>query len=495
MGQVARGRRCQPVVGEDERVAGPARVVVVGGGVAGLAAAFALTREAPAGTAITVVDGARRLGGKLHTTELAGRAVDEGAEAFLVRIPDAVDLVGQLGLADRLVAPATTAAGVYVGGQVRALPGGTLLGVPSSTAGLSAVLSPAAVRTVGDEATRPGEPLTGDVAVGTLVTARLGREVNDVLVDPLLGGVYAGRADGLSLRATMPALADRLTDRRVGLVEGARQVLAATSGPPAGEPVFGTLVGGLGVLVDALDTALRRAGVTVRTGLPVREMRRTPSGFRLLGGPVPEPSVLDAEAVVVATPAAPAARLLAGVAPAAAAELSTIDYASVAVVTLAYRGGLRLPPGSGVLVPAAPDRLVKAVTFVSAKWPHLAGPHTFVRASVGRAGESAALHRDDPDLVAAVTAELARLFGVAGRPLVARVTRWGGALPQYAVGHADRVGRIFAAVQAVPGLAVAGAAYRGVGIPACIGSGRAAAARVAASLAAAGTGGGESAHG
>ena len=511
--------------------------VVIGAGIAGLTAAYELGR-AP-GVEVTVLEGATRIGGKLRVSQVGGLPVDEGAEMFLVRVPEAVDLVAELGLSGGVVHPVTTSAGVYVDGAPRPLPAGTLMGVPARPASVRAVLGEAGVRSATDEPGIPGDPLAEDVAVGAYVARRLGRPFVDRLVDPLLGGVYAGRAELLSLQATVPTLYAELR-RTPSLVEAAAratsqpppsmtggpgadtqavtpepanpqppgtQTTAGTragtgmagngdtgSGPggagngdtealgsPPGNPVFGTLPGGLGTLPGAV---LAASGATLRLGLPAREIHRTPTGFRIVAGPVPTPTELTADAVVVAVPATKAAPLLRAAAPAASAELAGIEYASMAVLTLVLARA-DLPAGSGMLVPATEGFAVKALTYSSAKWAHLAGgPHVVVRASVGRYGEPEALQRSDEDLVDAVRADLATLTGMTDAALVeARVTRWGGGLPQYAVGHVDRVRRIRAAVAAVPGLAVCGAAYEGVGVPACIRSGRSAAAQVLAGTA------------
>jgi oxygen-dependent protoporphyrinogen oxidase len=459
----------------------------VGGGIAGLAAAYVLRRDAPPGTAVVLLEGASALGGKLRVSTVAGVPVDEGAEMLLARVPEGIGLARAVGLAGEIVHPASTAASVLVRGVARPLPGGTVLGVPADLAALRAagVLSPAGLAAVEAEPGRPPEPLDGDVGVGEYVGRRLGREVVQRLVDPLLGGVYAGRADLLSLRATIPTLAQRLelTDGPAGggsLLAAAGAVAAEAAG--AGGQVFATLRPGLGVLPEAVA---RAAAAEVRLGLPVRRVERTAAGFRVVAGPVPSPTVLPADAVVVAVPAVKAAPMLAAAAPAAAAELAAIEYASVAIVTLAYPASVaRLLAGSGLLVPAGEGWAIKALTYSSTKWPHLAGRDVVVlRASLGRHGEEQVLHRDDADLVALVTGELAAFAGLDAAPVEARVTRWGGALPQYAVGHIERVRRIQAEVARVPGLAVCGAAYDGVGVPACIRSGVAAAARVVAHLA------------
>ncbi len=448
-------------------------VVVVGGGIAGLAAAYALTRSP--GTTVTVVDGARAFGGKLRTSTIDGLAVDEGAEAFLMTGAHGLDLARAVGLGGDIVHPATTAALIAVDGSLRPLPTGTVLGVPGDLAALAAsgVLTPAGLARVRAESDGP-EP-AGDVSVGELVRERLGDEVVDRLVDPLLGGVYAGRADALSLRATVPALAAAM-EAQPSLLAAARSVRAAA--PQRSGPVFASLRGGLGALVPAVVRAL---AADLRLGLPVREIRRSGTGFMLTAGPVPNPTHLSADAVLLAVPAAPAGRLLRELAPVAVTELAGVDYASTAIVTLAYQGAA-LPPGSGVLVSAGERRSVKALTFSSQKWAHLAGGLTVVRASIGRHGEEAVLQRPDEDLAALAAGDLAALTGITVSAVAVRVTRWGGALPQYAVGHLDRVRRIETAVSAVPGLAVAGAAYHGVGVPACIASGYAAAERIATYL-------------
>lgn len=430
-----------------------ARVVVVGAGIAGAAAAYALRAHT-----VTVVDGAAAVGGKLR---------EDGAEQFLVRVPEAVDLAHALGLDEKVVHPRAATAAVWSRGRLRSLPARTMLGVPSSVRSLLGVLRPSEVIRASADLVAPGDFPTEDVAVGSYVRRRLGDAVVDRLVDPLLGGVYAGRADELSLFATMPAL------RAAGgpsLVRSAR----AAVGPGADGPVFATLTGGLGQLVCS---ALSAAGAEVLTGRAVRRISRTPTGFRVVHGPTTDEKAIEADAVVVAVPAAPASRLLADVAPVAAAELSAIDYASVAIATFRYDVA---PAGewSGFLVPAVESRAVKAVTFSSRKWAHLDGsPAQLVRCSLGRMGEVALLQRSDEELMSLAAADISAMTGLP-EPVESRITRWGGGLPQYGVGHLDRVERIRAAVAAAPGLAVCGAAYDGVGIPACIRSGYAAAAQV-----------------
>lgn len=444
------------------------RLVVVGGGISGLAAA---SFAAEAGWSVTVLEASPQVGGKLRVEEVGGVLVDVGAEAMLTVRPEGVELLAELGLAGERIAPLTTAARVRAAGHNHPLPARTMLGIPASTDALraSGVLTAAGLAAVEAEPSRePLPPLTSDVAVGALVRDRLGDEVADRLVEPLLGGVYAGRADDLSLCATMPALAARLESGAGSLVAAAQAVTDVGARAPSAGPVFTSLRGGLGRLPLALAASGRFA---VRTGVTVRTVRRTPRGFELVYGAVPTSSVVEADAVVVATPPGKAARLLGELAPAAAAELAGVESASMAVVSFAY-AGVTLPPGSGLLVGTGERLATKAVTVSSQKWPLATNGLVLLRASVGRAGEPLPLQLDDRELVGLVRRELRVLLGVDAEPVDVRVTRWGGGLPQYAVGHIERIARVRAAVADVPGLAVCGAAFDGVGIPACIGSAR-----------------------
>jgi oxygen-dependent protoporphyrinogen oxidase len=444
----------------------PRRAVVVGGGIAGLTAAREL---AAAGREVVVLEGSSRIGGKLLTAEVAGVCVDVGAESMLARRPEGMDLAREVGLG--LVHPATTASAVWTRGALRPLPR-SVMGVPVDPDQVadSGILDDAGVDRLRHERTGPdiGDE---DVSVGDLVADRLGGEVVDRLVEPLLGGVYAGHARLLSARATVPQL---VAWSRGSLVAGAADALAASTGAP----VFAGIAGGMGRLPRAVAS-----GLDVRTDATVRALRRTPDGFALVVGPTTAEQELVADEVVLATPAAPTARLLQMVAPVAAAELAAIESASMAVVTLAFPaqdvGGLA---GSGFLVPPVDGRTIKASTFSFNKWEWVreaGGGLLLLRTSIGRHREESVLQVADEDLVAASLADLRDATGLAARPVDTHVQRWGGGLPQYAVGHLDRVARVRAAVAEVPGLGVCGAAYDGVGIPAVIASARRAVADLA----------------
>lgn len=461
------------------------RVVVVGGGIAGLAAAWELRGLLSERDELVLLESGDRLGGKMLTADVAGVPVDQGAESFLLRVPDALGMVRESGFGDEVVHPASGATMLALDGRLRPLPARTLMGVPADldAAAADGVLDEASIARARRDLSDPGEPVTEDVSVGAYVSRRLGRAVVDRLVDPLLGGVYAGRADGLSLRATVPTLAAAAA-RHTSVIAAAQEALAPPAVPTApATPVFATVRSGLGTWAGAIGAGL---GPVVRTDVTVREIHRTPTGFRLVTGPVPAPVALDADAVVVAVPATPAARLLAEVCPVAARELSGLDYSSVAIITLAYPPGTAVAGLTGVLVPASSGRAVKALTMVDHKWTHLDGGPMLMRASAGRIGDTAVLDRTDDELADLVAGDVAALVDVPGRPIASRVQRWGGALPQYAPGHLDRMARLGMALASVAGLEVAGAAYAGVGVPACVRTGRSAARAVARHLGIAG---------
>ncbi|MFF0341030.1 protoporphyrinogen oxidase [Kribbella sp. NPDC004875] len=455
------------------------RVVVVGGGISGLAAAHALA-TGPNPPQITVLEGSPRLGGKLAGAEVEGVPVDLGAESVLARRPEAVDLIRALGLGDDVVHPATTSAGLWIGDRIRAIPP-TVMGVPVDPAAAADVLGAAGAEQVAHEAELPAPALTEDVAIGRFVAERMGSAVTDKLIDPLLGGVYAGNADEISLAAAVPDLYAKL--RTAPSLLAATAELRELGQQRAGQPVFAGLAGGINRLIGALERDLTERGVEIRRKLAVRRITRQADGYALEAGPVPDPTYLTADAVVVAVPATPASRMLAELAPAASTELATIEYASMAIVTLAVRK--RDWPadatGSGFLVPSVEQRTIKASTYSHAKWAwsgEAGGDLAVLRASVGRLGEEYVLQRSDEELVALAAADLRAAIGLRAEVVGSVVTRWGGGLPQYAVGHLDRVDRVESAVAGVPGLAVCGAAYRGVGIAACVASGGKAATRV-----------------
>ncbi|MFF8321607.1 protoporphyrinogen oxidase [Streptomyces bobili] len=447
---------------------GTGHVVVVGAGIAGLAAAHRLLDR---GARVTVLEASDRVGGKLLPGEIAGVRVDLGAESMLARRPEAVALAREVGLAGRLRPPATATASIWTRGALRPMPKGHVMGVPGTAAALAGVLSDEGLARIARDADLPRTEVGEDVAVGAFVAARLGREVVDRLVEPLLGGVYAGDAYRLSMRSAVPQLFQAARTHR-SLTEAVRDLQAKAAANQQSGPVFMGIEGGIGSLPPAVAASVEARGGEIRTRACVSALRREPAGgWQVTVGD----RILHADGVIVAAPAPVAAALLAAESPEAAAELRTVEYASMALITLAYRrsGTAALPHGSGFLVPPVDGRTIKASTFASQKWGWIADqdPEVAVlRTSVGRHGETAILERSDAELVDVSRHDLKAATGLDATPLETRVTRWTDGLPQYPVGHHARVARIREHVGRLPGLAVCGAPYDGVGIPACVAS-------------------------
>jgi len=460
---------------EVETRTGTGHVVVIGAGIGGLAAAHRLLDR---GVRVTVVEASDRVGGKLLPGEIAGARVDLGAESMLARRPEAVALAREVGLADGLQPPATATASLWTRGVLRPMPKGHVMGVPGTAAALSGVLSDEGLHRIERDADLPRTEIGEDVAVGEYVAARLGREVVDRLVEPLLGGVYAGDAYRISMRSAVPQLF-QAAQTHDSLTEAVRGIQERAAAAQQTGPVFMGIEGGVGQLPLAVAESARARGAEILTGTPVTELRRSgAAGWRVVAGG----RVLEADGVIVAVPAPVAAQLLRAEVPGAAAELAAVEYASMALVTLAYRrADVELPEGSGFLVPPVDGHTIKASTFASQKWGWIAdeNPDVLVlRTSVGRYGETAVLDREDTDLVDVSRHDLREATGLDATPLETRVTRWTDGLPQYPVGHHARVARVREHVAKLPGLAVCGAAYDGVGIPATIASAYAAVERL-----------------
>lgn len=442
------------------------RVVVVGGGIAGLAAAWEVRRAG--GVETVLVEATGRLGGKIATEEIDGLTLETGAEAFLDRTPEVFELAEEAGLTADVVAASSSGVKVAHGGRLHDLPEGLVLGAPTRLRPLleSGLISPLGAARAALDLVLPRESDLERESVGRLVRRRFGNEVAERLVEPLLTGVYAGDVDHLGAAVATPMLADAARARHsilLGLRDRPR-----SGGPPR----FHTIRGGMSRLVERLATPREEEPFTIRTGTPVEGVEQADGRYRVrFGG-----EEIEADGVVLATPAFAAGELLRDLAPAAAEALGQIPYVSVAVVTFVYASGVIVPDATGILVTRDEDVITKAVTFVSNKWAHVAPDGRVVlRASVGRRGDEAAVGLDDAALVALVRSDLADLAGVDARPRAEKVTRWERALPQYEPEHRDRLARVADALEPLPGLELAGAAYEGMGIPACIAHGRAAA--------------------
>jgi oxygen-dependent protoporphyrinogen oxidase len=466
--------------------------VVIGGGVAGLAAARVLAGSPPVSldesrsfepARVVLLEASGRLGGKVATGELLGAPVELGPDQFLRRAKSAESLVMALGLGDDLVAPAKTSAGVYAKGKLRQLPTGLLLGIPTDLEALAKsgiVSSEGVARARMDQQLdgppfEPGELGLGENgsmerSAGEILRRRLGDEVVDYLVDPLLGGINAGRVDHLSLAVTAPAVAEALCGKRE-VLGPLRASLPAS--PPAGAVFYGVR-GGLSRIVSALAIELAATGVETRLSSPVEAIWKTETGYLVKTGG----DSVACDGVVLALPAPAAADLLGALSPGAATALGSVAYADVALVSFGYPAGLIDCPEawSGFLVPAREGYLMSAATFVSRKWPEHSRPGVeIVRVSAGRYLDTRPAELSDDELAERLAGELIEITGVSTEPIEHLVTRWPGSFPQYRPGHRAAMLRALSFLEELPGLALAGAALGGIGLPACISSGEQAA--------------------
>ncbi len=440
--------------------------------MSGLAAAHRLVGV---GARVTLLEASGRLGGKLLAGEIAGVPVDLGADALPARRPEAVDLVRAVGLGERLEPAATNSAAVWSRDALHLVPGGHVRGVPGDTAALRGLLSPEGIARVEQDRVLLHPAVEDDVAIGAYVAERYGREAVDRLLEPLLGGVYAGDAYRISMRAAAPALFAAAREHR-SLLDAVASLRRTSSGTTPAEPALMGLPGGVGRLPGAVADAVRARGGEILLDSAALELTRAEDGWLLRT----TDRFLAADGVVLAAPAWSAAGLLGAETPAAAAELSRIEYSSPAIVTLAFRRADLpvLPGGSGFLVPSAEGLTIKGATLLTHKWRWLRETATglfVLRASIGRHGDENALYMDDADLVGAARRDLGEVLGLTAAPVATKVSRWHDGLPQYLVGHTARIERVREAVAKLPGIRLCGAAYDGVGIAACVASGRRAA--------------------
>lgn len=472
-------------------------VVVIGGGISGLAAAWELTGGADGPTEhsprVEIIEASDHVGGALVTTTFAGRTIDLGADGFLARRPEAVALARELGLDDQLEAINASGASIWLGGALDELPEGLVLGFPASSKTLRSLKGltwRARLAARRDEWLPKRLRVGDDATIGTIARSKLGRELTYQFIEPMIGGIQAGRIDDLSAKSVFPPLLEAA--RKGGsLMKAIRPTGPVSPGPASttvAGPMFYSLLGGVGSLPVELTRQLRERGVVIRTDVAATAVRRTPAGTYAWEVDTASTST-PANAVLFATPAPVVARLVGDLDDDLSA-LRTIPSAGAAMVTFDMdRSAITLPPkGTGVLVPLGTpwsgegSLLVTAITFLDRKWPRLARDADVVlRAHVGRIDDDRWTSMTDEELTARVTAELAFLLSKFDEPLETRVQRWPGGLPQYYVGHDVLVANAKSAAARL-GLALAGSAYDGVGIPASIGSGRRAGREVLALL-------------
>ncbi len=461
----------------------PRHVAIVGGGITGLAVAFGLQEQAAeAGVPITceLIEGEHYWGGKILTRRVDDLLIEAGPDSFLSQKPAGLVLCAKLGLSDQVVNTNESDKGAYVysRGRLRALPEGLVLIAPSKIGRFvrSGLVSPLGMARMALDFVLPARRSTDDESLASFFSRRFGREVFDRLIEPLMAGIYAGDAEQMSLRATFPRFFDM--EQQQGsllraMLKSKTAGRASSASGSAARTMFVTLRNGLGTLADALVARIKAGGGSLRLGRRVVDLRvrtegRTRRTYQL--GLASE-EVTSADVVVLATPAYVTADLVRPLSAAAANLLTLIPYASTITVSLAFdRASLgNSIKGFGFVVPRVEGRSLLAATWSSRKWPHRAPPsQVLVRCYLGGVGREEALTSDDKMLVRMARHELWSLAGISAEPRYVEINRWGRAMPQYTLGHLGRLDMIQSLLGHHPGLYLAGAGYRGVGIPDCI---------------------------
>ena len=452
------------------------RIAIVGGGISGLAAAFALEERRRAGESLefVVYESGPRFGGVLVTEQVDGCLIEAGPDSFLTEKPWAADLCRRIGIADQLIGSNDSARKTYilVRGKLVPLPDGLMFLVPTKLAPalLSPIFSAATKLRMAREWWYPPRRSNGDESVAALVERHYGAEMVDRLADPLLSGVYGGEASQLSARAVLPRLVE-MESKHGSLGRGMLAARKNTNHSPSGPPIFTSLKGGMQQLSEALVTKLS-AG-SLRADSPVQAVQRQDRGWIVSAGYASD----RFDAVIVATPATAAAPLLEIASADLAAELRAIPYSSSVTVTLGFDKDkdknkdvrVVLPPGFGFLVPRSEGKRMLAATFVHNKFSHRAPEdRALIRCFLGGSRDEQVLQLTDEAILGIVRDELREIVGLKAEPLFTRIYRWRGAMAQYTIGHLDRLERIESLLKPLPGLALAGNGYRGIGVPDCV---------------------------
>jgi oxygen-dependent protoporphyrinogen oxidase len=452
------------------------RIAVVGGGISGLSAAFAIEQVRSARSApveYVLFESSPRVGGVLVTDRVDGCLIEAGPDSFLTEKPWAADLCRELGVGDQLIGSndADRKTYILVNGRLVVIPDGLMFMVPTKI--LPTVLSP--LFTVGTklhmarEWFHPPHTANGDETVAALVERHYGSEMVDRLADPLLSGVYGGEASQLSVRAVLPRFAEM--EAQYGslgraMLASRRKMAQMAKGAP--RPLFTSLRDGMQQMVDSILTRLTQS--FLRTSTSVTDLKPAPDGWIVAAAGRSEAF----DGVILAVPTQAAATIVRSASPDLATELATIQYSSSVTLTLGYGQSVRsaLPPGFGFLVPRSEGKRMLACTFVHNKFPHRAPPdRALVRCFLGGARDQEILESSDEEIVVVARKELRETLGLQADPLFARVYKWKGAMAQYGVGHLERLERIERLRSQLPGLYLAGNGYRGIGVPDCVRSG------------------------
>jgi len=466
------------------------RIAIIGGGISGLSAAFALEEKRQSGaqsdTKIEYVlfESAPRLGGVMVTDRADGCLIEAGPDSFLTEKPWAADLCRKIGLGDQLIGSndADRKTYIVVKNKLVVMPDGLMFMVPTKI--LPTVLSPLfSLRTkmrMAAEWFHPPHKAEADETVAQMVERHYGSEMVDLLADPLLSGVYGGEATDLSVRAVLPRFADMESKHGSlgrAMLAARKKMATAAKVPP--RPLFTSLKEGMQQMVDALLARLDPA--TLRTSSPVQSLIPQDDGWTVSAGYQSD----HFDAVIIAAPAHAAAAVLGSADANLAAELASINYSSSVTVTLGYDEKVRrsLPPGFGFLVPRSAGRRMLAATFVHNKFPHRAPDNrAIVRCFLGGARDEQILDSTEDQILSIVRDELRDIIALDAQPLFTRVYKWRAAMAQYSVGHLERLQRIEALRQKLPGLALAGNGFSGIGVPDCVRSGTDAASKILSGL-------------
>ena len=462
------------------------RIAIIGGGISGLSAANTIEEKRRSGTPVEYVlfESKPRLGGVLVTERVDGCLVEAGPDSFLTEKPWAADLCTRLGLGDQLIGSNDAARKTYilVKNKLVVMPDGLMFMVPTKI--MPTVLSPLfSVRTklrMAREWFHPPHKASADETVAEMVERHYGPEMVDMLADPLLSGVYGGEATQLSVRAVLPRFAD-MESKHGSLgraMLSARKKMAAAPKAPA-RPLFTSLKNGMQQMTDALVANLDPNAL--KTSVPVELLVRELEGWTVSAGYQSD----QFDAVIIATPTPAAASVLQSADENLSAELRSIQYSSSVTVTLGYDDKVRrsLPPGFGFLVPRSAGRRMLAATFVHNKFPHRApADRAIIRCFLGGARDEQILQSSEEEIVQIVRDELEQIINLRSEPLFSRVYKWRSAMAQYSVGHLERLQRIEALRQNLPGLALAGNGYTGIGVPDCVRSGTEAASKILAEM-------------
>ena len=462
------------------------RIAIIGGGISGLSAAFSLEKLRSQGASLEYVlyESSPRLGGVLVTENVDGCLIEAGPDSFLTEKPWATQLCREVGLGDELIGSNDPDRKTYilVKNRLIVIPDGLMFMVPTKI--LPSVLSPLfSVRTklrMAGEWFHPPHRADGDESVASMVERHYGPEMVDRLADPLLSGVYGGEASQLSVRAVLPRFAEMEAKHGSlgrAMLASRKKMAQAAKGPA--KPLFTSLKDGMQCMVDAIATRL--TGSALQVGVPVQGMQRQDGGWVVSAGYASD----QFDAVIVATPAQAAAELIHAASAGLASELLGIQYTSSVTVNLIYDRKVRssLPPGFGFLVPRSEGRKMLAATFVHNKFPHRAPEdRAILRCFIGGAANETMLQTPDEDILRIVSDELRQIIGLNTDPLFTRIYRWRGAMAQYGVGHLERLERIDNLLGQIPGLALAGNGYRGIGVPDCVRSGSEAVSKLLAGM-------------